>query len=135
MNDPIRAIKSLPWLAIAQVALLTSVLAVTLDRLLQWLVRNIEPVRLALNVLGQFGPLLLVLVGMAVGCLGLYLAEQLRPELRRQLGSLWALAFLILLGMFLAGLVVRPLLLLPSSASFIGLAIGLFWCDRALGHR
>jgi hypothetical protein len=134
MSDPIRAIQSLPWAEIVPVAALTTVLAVVGDRCILWLAQRVAGVAVALDFLARFGPLLLVLVGSGVGILGLYLAQRLYPSVRGQLGSLWAVVFLTLVGLWLTGQIIPPLLLVADFSLFLGLAIGMFWGDRLVAR-
>ncbi|GAB4340231.1 MAG: hypothetical protein Fur0042_00780 [Cyanophyceae cyanobacterium] len=134
MSDPIRAIQSLPWADIVPVAALTTVLAVVGDRCILWLAQQVTGVAVALQFLANFGPLLAVLVGSGVGLLALYLAQRLYPSVRGQLGSLWSVVFLTLVGLWLAGQIIPPLLLVADFSLFLGIAIGIFWGDRIVAR-
>lgn len=134
MSDPIRAIRALPWSAIVPVAALTTVLAVVGDRCLMWVAQRVEGLLVALEFLAGFGPLLSVLVGSLVGVLALYVAQRLYPEVRQQLGSLWSVAFLVLVGLWLGGQLIAPFLLVPDFSLLLGIAMGLFGSDRGWGR-
>jgi hypothetical protein len=132
MSNPLKHLKYLPWTSLLPVAGLTTQLVAAVEVWLGYGVTQSSALRNALTLLyaPPLGTLVLFALGMGMGAIAVYGCELWNRSMLNT-GSLWALAFCLLLGLFIKSLLPIPGLLVDlSQLSFIALVVGIFWKGR-----
>ncbi|MGL5196543.1 MAG: peptide chain release factor 1 [Chroococcales cyanobacterium] len=132
MSNPLERLKYLPWTSLLPVAGLTTQLVAAVEVWLAYGATQSSSLRNALNLLyaPPLGTLVLFALAMGMGAIAVYGCELWNRSMLNT-GSLWALAFCLLLGLFIKSLLPIPGLLVNlSQLSFIALLVGIFWKGR-----
>lgn len=129
MRDPLRRLKTLPWLVLLQIAALTVLIATGLDILLLQLLLLLP--RNGWGPLMPFLSLLLIVlpfvVGLGLGALAFLLMQRFFRQIYPDTATLWALVPCIALLVFLKGLLPIPTFLVSLSyPQVIGIIVGVF---------
>ena len=137
MFAPLRRLKFLPWINLLQAALLTTLVVVGVEWLLDRLSRLVTPVRQLLIILLMPPPGILVQLALAIGigALAVIILERRWPQLRITVAVLWALVPCLALWLGLRSLL--PIPLLAGELDFpwlVALILGIFWRGKTY-HR
>ncbi len=137
MSNPLKHLKYLPWTSLLPVAGLTTQFVAAVEVWLGYGATQSGALRNALTLLyaPPLGTLVLFALGMGMGAIAVYGCELWNRSMLNT-GSLWALAFCLLLGLFIKSLLPIPGLLVDlSQLSFIALVVGIFWKGRPYIRR
>jgi hypothetical protein len=132
MPNPLERLKYLPWSSLLPVAGLTTQLVAAVEVWLAYAATQSTALRNALTLLyaPPLGTLVLFALGVGMGAIAVYGCELWNRTMLNS-GSLWALAFCLLLGLFIKSLLPIPGLLVDlSQMSFIAVVVGIFWKGR-----
>ena len=134
MNDPLRRLKFLPWIPLLQISLITVLIAIAFDVLLN---RTAIAVPVILNLLSKLlsspiGVLIGLAVPVGIGALAVAILERWFRQVMITNATLWALVPCVALWLFLKSLVPIPTALVPdiSIVSLVGVVLGVFWKGR-----
>lgn len=134
MNDPLRRLKFLPWIPLLQISLITVLIAIALDVLLN---RTVTAVPVILNLLSKLlsspiGVLIGLAVPVGIGALAVAILERWFQQVIITNATLWALVPCVALWLFLKSWVQLPTALFPgiNIVSLIGVVLGVFWKGR-----
>ncbi|MCT7982723.1 peptide chain release factor 1 [Laspinema sp. A4] len=132
MSNPLDRLKYLPWTSLLPVAGLTTQLVAAVEVWVAYGASQSSALGNALTLL--YAPPLGILVmfawGIGMGAIAVYGCELWNRSMLNT-PSLWALAFCILLGLFIKSLLPIPGLLVDlSERSFIAVVVGIFWKGR-----
>lgn len=131
MNDPIRRLKSLPWLPLLQIATLTHIIIITAEISLLW-AGQFPPVLQILKMLftPPLGLFLPFIIALGCGALAVYILEQWKTVYINT-ATLWCLIACLFLGIVLKSWSPLPaLLLVLDRISVFGMIVGVFWKGR-----
>jgi len=131
MRDPLRRLKTLPWVTLIQTALLTVLLATLLDLALLFGLQNLAqiwPQASGAILGGGLGALLLqLLVAGGVGALAVILLERVFRDVIPGVSTLWALVLCLAVALYIKTLLPVPMFLVGFSyLQFVGMVFGLF---------
>lgn len=132
MRNPLERLKYLPWRSLLQVAGLTMLIVAAVELLLVGSIALYPLLLRPLNLLlsPPLGMIVSFALATGMGCLAVYIAEGWHG-FALNASTLWALAFCLLLGLFLKSLLPLPLMLVGfSQLSFIAAVVGIFWKGR-----
>lgn len=132
MSNPFSRLKYLPWRSLLQVAGLTTLIVAALELFLAWAMTQSDSLLRAFRLMYSppLGILILFGFALAMGVLAVYICERWNRIILNA-STLWALAFCLLLGLFLKSLLPIPALLVElSQISFIAIVVGVFWKGR-----
>lgn len=132
MSNPLQRLKYLPWRSLLPVAGITTAIVAAVELVLAWGLTHSPSLYNAFALL--YAPPLGTLVSLAfaigMGALAVYVGER-SNSLIFNASTLWALAFCLLLGLFLKSLLPIPGLIVDlSQFSFLGILVGIFWKGR-----
>lgn len=134
MRNPFWRLKTLPWIALLQNALLTVALATVLEFALFFILASISGAQDSVMVVpgGSTGLLLLSLaVAGGIGALAVLLMERLFHRVILDAAVLWGLVGCLALVLFVKSLLVPTFLVGISQPQLIGLVFGLFAQGRS----
>lgn len=135
----LKRLKLLPWTELSLIALLTNFIVLAIEILSTQVLQVSTAMQQVLEFLysGPVGILIPVIATIGMGALAVYLFEWRRWQIFLNGGSLWALVFCLLVGLYLKSDLLIPLLRFPvaqfvifSQMSLISLLIGVFWKGR-----
>ncbi|MCT7995591.1 peptide chain release factor 1 [Laspinema olomoucense] len=132
MSNPLERLKYLPWTSLLPVAGLTTQLVAAVEVWLAYGATQSSAIGNALTLLyaPPLGTLVVFAFAMGMGALAVYGCELWNRSMLNT-SSLWALAFCLLLGLFIKSLLPIPGLLVHlSELSFIAVVVGIFWKGR-----
>lgn len=132
MSNPFHRLKYLPWRSLLQVAAITTAIIAAVELILAWGIAHSPNLYNALALLyaPPLGTLVSFALAIGVGVLAVYVGERLN-SLIFNASTLWALAFCLLLGLFLKSLLpIQPLVVGLSQFSFVAIVVGIFWKGR-----
>ena len=134
MNDPLRRLKSLPWIPLLQISLIAVLIAIAFDVLL---VQTATAVPVILNLLSKLlNSPIGVLVGLAVpvgiGALAVAVLERWFRQVMITNSTLWALVPCVALWLLLKSFVPLPSVLVPEVGvvPIVAVVVGVFWKGR-----
>ncbi|MGL5058478.1 MAG: peptide chain release factor 1 [Microcoleus sp.] len=133
MNNFLRRLKLLPWREMLLISALSNLIVTGVELILLWGFTNeSSPFKNALELLfrSPLSGLIPCLAAMGMGALAIYCFELWHQEFLLNIGSLWALVWCLLLGLFLKSLLLPPFLINLSQTALIGVSIGVFWKGR-----
>ncbi len=131
MNNPIRHLKSLPWLPLLQIAALTHVIIIAAEIILLWAAQFPLVVKIIKMLFAPpLGLLMPFIIALGVGALAVYILEQWKTVYINT-ATLWCLIACLFLGLVLKSLSPLPsLLLFLEQISVFGMIVGVFWKGR-----
>lgn len=128
-----RKLKFLPWRLLSQLAILINLIVLAVELLVMLGSRSFPVVEQTIAVFYKppFDMLTPIALGVGVGALAVYLAEQFFRQLSLNISTLWALCFCVAMILMLKTLIGSPAPLVGFySESLLGLIIGVFWKGR-----
>lgn len=124
MRDPLQRLKYLPWLELFQAALLTTLIVTALDIVLFQTIVTLLRSRPS-SLLGILILLSIFASAMGTGVLSVYLMERFFRQAYINAATLWALAFCLLLLLFIKTYLPIPVFLIDFGyIQFIGVILG-----------
>lgn len=134
MANPLRQLKTLPWIPLLQVSLLTSLVVTVLEWLLIVGAQYLPPVRYLVMFLfsSSLAILTLLAIAVGVGVLAVLILERwFRHQILPNTTNLWALVPCLVLFLWLKSLLsLSPILGTPDFNLLIGIVLGIFWKGR-----
>jgi hypothetical protein len=129
MNDPVRRLKTMPWLTLLQIAALTLLVVALAEFVILVLYSYVTVVRQALDML--FAPPLAIIMTIAiaglVGALAVYLMERFFQRISINIANLWGLVLCLIVMIAVKSILPVPNLFISlEQTSLIGLILGVF---------
>lgn len=132
MRNPLYRLKMLPWRSLFQAAVLTGLVVLVLDFVLNVVVSMFPIMGPILGTLFSppLGILIVFAIAIGVGALSVIFLERIdRPEINTS--SLWALVLCLIIVFLIRSLLPPPVLLIEINYfQVVALAIGVFWRAR-----
>lgn len=135
MFNPLRRLRTLPWIVLLQVALVTVAIVVAFDLLIM---QTFLLVPVALNLLVKLlnAPISLLIslaISVGIGALGVAILERWFRQVMITNSTLWALVPCLALWLLLKSLLPLPPSIVPDLDIFqlTGIILGIFWKGRS----
>jgi membrane associated rhomboid family serine protease len=129
MNDPIRRLKTIPWLSLLQVAALTLLVVTLLEFVISVLYQTSTVAEQALTMLftPPLGIVLSLALAGAVGALAVYIMERFFQTISINTANLWSLLLCLIVMVAVKSILPIPALFVGlNQLSLMGMMLGIF---------